>query len=93
MERLEDLAVLRAVKKLWGPMDDYFMQAHGGLFLFSGAIDGLPEEEFPEHFGMTKQDFEDEYGDKPFPVFRTGRHRTAQYSDFLKGNRQCAAKK
>ena len=44
-------------------MDDYFMQAHGGLFLLSGAIDGLPEEEFPEHFGMTKQDFEDEYGD------------------------------
>ena len=37
-------------------MDDYFMQAHGGLFLLSGAIDDLPEEEFPEHFGMTKQD-------------------------------------
>ena len=37
--------------------------AHGGLFLLSGAIDDLPEEEFPEHFGMTKQDFEDEYGD------------------------------
>ena len=40
-----------------------FMQAYGGLFLLSGAIAGLPEEEFPEHFGMTKQDFEDEYGD------------------------------
>ncbi len=38
------------MKKLWGPMDDYFMQAHGGLFLLSGAIDDLPEEEFPEHF-------------------------------------------
>ena len=61
--RLENLDVLRKVKKLWGPMDDYFMQAHGGLFLLSGAIDDLPEEEFPEHFGMTKQDFEDEYGD------------------------------
>ena len=55
--------MLLQVKKLWGPMDDYFMQAHGGLFLLSGAIDDLPEEEFPEHFGMTKQDFEDEYGD------------------------------
>ena len=63
VDRLEDLDVLRTVKKLWGPMDDYFMQAHGGLFLLSGAIAGLPEEEFPEHFGMTKQDFEDEYGD------------------------------
>ena len=63
VERLENLDVLRKVKKLWGPMDDYFMQAHGGLFLLSGAIDDLPEEEFPEHFGMTKQDFEDEYGD------------------------------
>lgn len=63
MERLEDLDVLRTVKKLWGPMDDCFMQAHGGLFLLSGAIDDLPEEEFPEHFGMSKQDFEDEYGD------------------------------
>ena len=60
---LEDLDMLRTVKKLWGPMDDYFMQAYGGLFLLSGAIAGLPEEEFPEHFGMTKQDFEDEYGD------------------------------
>ena len=60
---LRALDVLRKVKKLWGPMDDYFMQAHGGLFLLSGAIDDLPEEEFPEHFGMTKQDFEDEYGD------------------------------
>ena len=60
VERLENLDVLRKVKKLWGPMDDYFMQAHGGLFLLSGAIDDLPEEEFPEHFGMTKQDFEDE---------------------------------
>ena len=63
VERLEDLDMLRTVKKLWGPMDDYFMQAYGGLFLLSGAIAGLPEEEFPEHFGMTKQDFEDEYGD------------------------------
>ena len=63
VERLENLDVLRKVKKLWGPMDDYFMQAHGGLFLLSGAIDDLPEEEFPEHFGMTKQDLEDEYGD------------------------------
>ena len=63
VERLENLDVLRKVKKLWGPMDDYFMQAHGGLFLLSGAIDDLPEKEFPEHFGMTKQDFEDEYGD------------------------------
>ena len=38
VERLENLDVLRKVKKLWGPMDDYFMQAHGGLFLLSGAI-------------------------------------------------------
>ena len=63
VERLADLDVLRKVKKLWEPMDDYYMQAHGGLFLLSGAVDDLPEEEFPEHFGMTKQDFEDEYGD------------------------------
>ena len=61
--RLTDVDVLRRVKKLWGPMDDYYMMGHGGLFLLSGAIDDLSEEEYPEHFGMTKQDFEDEYGD------------------------------
>lgn len=63
VERLENLDVPRKVKKLWGPIDDYFMQVHGGLFLLSGAIDDLSEEEFPEHFGMIRQDFADEYGD------------------------------
>lgn len=55
--------VLRKVKKLWARGTTTSCRQHGGLFLLSGAIDDLPEEEFPEHFGMTKQDFEDEYGD------------------------------
>lgn len=63
VERLDDLEVLRKTKKLLGRLNAYLMQAHGVLFLLSGAIDRLPEEEFPEHFGMTKQTFEDEYGD------------------------------
>ena len=88
VERLENLDVLRKVKKLWGPMDDYFMQAHGGLFLLSGAIDDLPEEEFPEHFGMTKQDLRTNTATSRSPFSErtaTGRPSTA---DFLKGNRQ-----
>ena len=49
VERLENLDVLRKVKKLWGPMDDYFMQAHGGLFLLSGARPDPRRDETPAH--------------------------------------------
>lgn len=58
VKRLADLDVLRKVKKLLGPLDDYLMQAHALLFVFSGALDVLPEEEYPEHFGMTKEALE-----------------------------------
>lgn len=58
VERLADLDVLRKVNRLLGPLDDSLMQAHALLFIFSGALDALPEEEYPEHFGMTKEALE-----------------------------------
>lgn len=63
MERLENLDVLRKVKKLWGRWTTTSCRRTAASSSFPEPIDDLPEEEFPEHFGMTKQDFEDEYGD------------------------------
>lgn len=59
VRRLDDLDVFRKVKKLLEPLDEDLMQAHILLFVLSGAIDDLPEEAYPEHFGMTQEDFED----------------------------------
>lgn len=57
--RLADLEVLRKAKELLEPLDEDLMQAHVLLFVLSGAIDSLPEEAYPEHFGMTQEAFED----------------------------------
>ena len=57
VERLDDLEVLRTVKKIL-QLDDYLMQAHAMLFVFSDAIERLPDEEYPEHFGMTRESLE-----------------------------------
>lgn len=56
VEWLGNLQTLRMTKKLLGDLDEVLKKAHLELFWTSGAIDELPQEEYPEQFGMTKDE-------------------------------------
>lgn len=58
VEELDPLYTLRRIRLLMSYMDERLVRAHLELFLFSGALERLPEEEYPVQFGMSRAQVE-----------------------------------